>query len=174
MHKLLTGWPQTDHVDHNGLNNQRYNLRPATDSQNRANQRPSRPRISAFKGVTPRYGRWAAQIKVGGRHVSLGVYGTEAEAALAYDAAARHYFGEYACPNFTEATAGALAAEGPSPRRCVTCQGFIDPVDFCDACADLGEKCDEHPRPRRSQRAEACSTKCQNARRYAHVEKANV
>lgn len=166
MHKLITGWPQTDHANHNGLDNQRENLRPATHSQNRANQRPIRRRVSQHKGVTPRYGRWAAQIKTRGEHLSLGVYDTELEAALAYDAAARHYFGQYSCLNFPE-TNGGVPAAGASSRRCVICGGFIDPVDFCEKCADLAQKCDTHSRPRRRANAETCNKKCQNARRYA-------
>lgn len=164
MHKLITGWPMTDHIDHDGLNNQRSNLRLATGSQNHANQRPIRPRVSRFKGVTPRYGRWQAYITGGGRRVSLGVYDDEVEAALAYDAGARHYFGEFACLNFPDSP-GSLAKVA-QPRLCVICQGFIDPIDFCSECADLARKCDVHPRPRRNVDAETCSTKCQNARRY--------
>lgn len=165
MHKLITGWPMTDHRDHDGLNNQRYNLRSATHAQNRANQRPIRQRVSEFKGVTPRYGRWAAQVKDGGRHVALGVYGTEMEAALAYDAGARHYYGEFACLNFPDPPE---PLKGTSlPRLCVICRGFIDPVDFCAECSDLDRKCDVHRRPRRRPEAETCGTaKCGNALRY--------
>ncbi len=166
MHKLITGWPMTDHEDHDGLNNQRCNLRPATHGQNRANQLPIRRRISEFKGVTPRYGRWAAQLG-NGRHVSLGVYDTEIAAALAYDAGARHYFGEFACLNFPDSAASPLPQIAP-PRLCVICQGFIDPIDFCAKCSDLDQKCDVHPRPRRRVNAVTCGiTRCRNALRYA-------
>src|SRR5580704_12477253 len=42
MHKLITGWARTDHEDGNGLNNQRYNLRPATLQENARNSRSYR------------------------------------------------------------------------------------------------------------------------------------
>lgn len=103
MHKLITGWPQTDHEDHDGLNNQRYNLRDASRSQNTANQRPIRGGTSRYKGVVHnRHGTWTSRIKFGGSAVYLGNFGTELDAALAYDVAARRHFGEFACPNFPE------------------------------------------------------------------------
>jgi hypothetical protein len=51
MHKLITGFPQTDHKDHDGLNNQRSNLRPASAGQNAANTLP-RAATSRYKGVS--------------------------------------------------------------------------------------------------------------------------
>jgi hypothetical protein len=106
MHKLITGWPQTDHADRNGLNNQRSNLRPATTIQNTHNQRPQTGRSSAFKGVrwhpgkTERGGRWAAAIKLNGTVHYLGHFLSEEDAARAYDAAARELHGEFAYTNF--------------------------------------------------------------------------
>ena len=108
MHKLLTGWPQTDHQDHDGLNNQRYNLRPATDPQNHANERKpltyrGKPTSSRFKGVhwAPRQRRWVARIRVGnGKRLNLGSFKSEIDAARAYDEAALAASGEYACLNF--------------------------------------------------------------------------
>lgn len=157
MHKLITGWPITDHADHDGLNNQRYNLRPATQGQNSANQLPIRPRVSEFKGVTPRYGRWRAQIGVKGQRIRLGVYDTELEAAVTYDAAARLYHGEFAFLNFPDSSEPLLDAR--PPRLCVACGAFMDPINFCAKCADLSRKCDEHRSPRRRGDFETCGNK---------------
>lgn len=106
MHALLTGYARTDHKNRNGLDNQRHNLRPATPSQNTANNPGKQGRRSRFKGVSWQASRqsprkWRAQIKAGKfRH--LGYFTDEAEAARAYDAAAREAFGEYAYLNFPD------------------------------------------------------------------------
>jgi hypothetical protein len=102
MHRLLAAWPLVDHEDGNGLNNQRANLRPATQSQNLANQRKRPGLTSQFKGVRW-YGKltpWRASISIGGRRVHLGSFITEEAAARAYDAAALAEWGEYARLNF--------------------------------------------------------------------------
>ena len=102
MHKLLTGWPGTDHIDHDGLNNQRYNLRQATGSQQLQNARKRAGASSVFKGVSwdPANGKWLVRICVSGRQRNLGRHASETDAALAYDAAALEAFGEYAYLNF--------------------------------------------------------------------------
>jgi AP2 domain len=101
MHKLITGWPKTDHVDHDGLNNQRANLRPTTTAQNNHNQRPQLGSSSRYKGVTwhRKVGKWQAAIKLNRRCIYLGVFASEEEAALAYNIAAIEAYGEYAYVN---------------------------------------------------------------------------
>lgn len=107
MHQFLTGWAMTDHIDHDGLNNQRSNLRPATKAQNLTNSRPRVGYSSSYKGVywsrTAR--KWTAQIKIDRKSTHLGYYADEKEAAMAYDRAARQVFGEYAYLNFPELVA---------------------------------------------------------------------
>lgn len=104
MHRLLMGVPEVDHINHNGLDNRRSNLRPSTKMQNQGNSRPRSGGTSSYKGVSwHRRGRkWMALITVNQRHIYLGLFVSEIDAAAAYDAAARAAFGEYALPNFPE------------------------------------------------------------------------
>jgi hypothetical protein len=105
MHTLITGWPLVDHKDHDGLNNQRSNLRPATHAQNMANRRSVLGSSSTHKGVRWRRDRhkWRAEITVRGVTRNLGHFADEEEAALAYNAAALEAFGEFACLNLVQA-----------------------------------------------------------------------
>lgn len=92
-----------DHINGDPLDNRRSNLRICTHAQNLANGRSHRDSTSKYRGVSyrPREGTWRAQISVGNqRSKFLGQYRTEEEAALAYDAAARDRYGEYARLNF--------------------------------------------------------------------------
>jgi hypothetical protein len=101
MHQLITGWPLTDHINGNGLDNRRANLRPASAEENQRNQRKTHG-TSRYKGVCwfKATKRWHAQIRTGGKRHHLGFYTEEVEAALAYDAAARNLFGDFAAVNF--------------------------------------------------------------------------
>lgn len=107
MHRQIMGFPNSmiDHKDRNGLNNQRENLRPATRSQNGANYiGRTKIRRGKFKGVT-KYSHWDgfhAQIAVNQKHMFLGSFKNEEDAARAYDKAAKKYFGEFAYLNFPE------------------------------------------------------------------------
>ena len=98
MHKLLTGWPLTDHANGNGLDNQRSNLRPATHVQNSQNRRPFPGRSSRHKGVSwhRRARKWRADITVNGKLRYLGLFTSEEDAARAYTKASLATQGEYA------------------------------------------------------------------------------
>ncbi len=103
LHRLLLGCTpgdgrEVDHVNCDGLDNRRANLRIATHGQNRMNARPQGG-SSRFKGVYFNHGRWCARITVDGCLVQLGRYDQEKDAARAYDAAAVEHFGERARPN---------------------------------------------------------------------------
>lgn len=88
-----------DHIDGDGLNNQRSNLRIATPSQNCANRGGYKP-ASGYRGVYAAGRQWVAQISVNGEMVKLGRFAEPASAAAAYDAAAQAQFGQFARLNF--------------------------------------------------------------------------
>ena len=90
-----------DHINRNGLNNRKANLRPATFSQNNYNRRKNlKPTSSKYKGVyRHRHKKWRAMIKVNKKNMHLGSFDDEAEAARAYDEAARKYHGDFAVTN---------------------------------------------------------------------------
>lgn len=103
MHTLITGFAYVDHINGDGLDNRRANLRRATHRQNMANKRIYRNNTSGFKGVTRNTGTgrpWRASLRSDGRRHHLGYFDTAEEAARAYDTAAAEHFGEFARPNF--------------------------------------------------------------------------
>lgn len=108
MHRELLGLKDSklkgDHIDHNGLNNQKYNLRIATNAENCKNQMPRKGFSSKYKGVCwhKRDKMWNANIRINERQKHLGYFDNEIEAAKAYDAMAKLHFREFACLNFPD------------------------------------------------------------------------
>ena len=104
MHRLILNCKKgeiVDHINHNGLDNRRSNLRIVTIQQNAMNSRPRKGGTSKYKGVclSKRDNRWQAKIKFNKNTIWLGSYASEVDAAKAYNQAALKYFGEYACLN---------------------------------------------------------------------------
>jgi hypothetical protein len=106
MHKIVAermGLPDCciDHKDGNGLNNQRSNLRPATNAQNLWNRAKQKNNTSGYKGVSwdASRGKWMAQLKCQGRKVLHRRFADKIEAAQAYNETALKYFGEFAVLN---------------------------------------------------------------------------
>lgn len=104
LHRVVLRAPQSivDHVNGNGLDNRRANLRVATLAQNQANCLPRKHNTSGYKGVA--WGKvvqmWRAQIGGGdGKRKHLGYFATPEEAAKTYDKALIERFGEYALTN---------------------------------------------------------------------------
>lgn len=106
MHRVVNATPDgfdTDHVDHDKLNNQSANLRTATRSQNLANSTWSGNKSGA-KGVSFDRGRYRAQLTVNRKKVNLGYFETIQEASDAYWIAAKNLLGEFAMTNFQPIT----------------------------------------------------------------------
>lgn len=100
LHRVLTGATGRDHVDHvdgNGLNCRRSNMRLATHTENMRNSRRRRDNSSGVKGVTfdKWTGRWQAKISVDGRTVHLGRFSSIEAAAEAYRKGSEKYHGEF-------------------------------------------------------------------------------
>ena len=107
MHRLITNAPKglmVDHINHNGLDNRRKNLRLCTVSQNNRNRRPiTRPnKGSKYKGVTfdKKRNLFKAEIQHNKKKYFLGRFKSQIKAAQAYDKKARELFGEFAYLNF--------------------------------------------------------------------------
>jgi hypothetical protein len=89
-----------DHINRDGLDNRRENLRLATPSQSNANR--ILPSANCFRGIKRRGTKWHAKIQISRRGYFLGSYETAEEAARAYDRAAFENYGEFARLNFPE------------------------------------------------------------------------
>ena len=94
--RILLSNEQVDHVDRDGLNNRRENLRLSTPAQNQQNQRRHIDSTTGYKGVRYNKGKWMARISVNKVRVYLGVFETPEAAYAAYCDAAKKYHGEFA------------------------------------------------------------------------------
>jgi len=94
-HRFLSGGYVIDHINGNGLDNRRANLRLATVAQNAWNSKKRNPR-SGYKGVwfAADKGLWRAAIVCHGRRIHLGYFTDKIDAARAYDDAAKKYYKE--------------------------------------------------------------------------------
>lgn len=94
-----------DHRDHDGLNNQKFNLRMTTKADNNMSTSSHKGSLSKYLGVSftnesYRSKRWQAQLTHKGQRVLSKRFRTEQEAAEAYDECAKVTFGEFANLNF--------------------------------------------------------------------------
>lgn len=102
MHRIILGAARgqiVDHVNGNGLDNRRANLRFASSSLNSANRVYPKP-MSGFRGVYRSGSRWAAVVCCNKVNHRLGRFKNPEDAARVYDAAALRFFGDFAVLNF--------------------------------------------------------------------------
>lgn len=100
LHRVITNPTkgfEVDHINGNGLDNRRENLRIVTHHQNCMNTKRQRNNTSGFKGITwdKQMKKWRARISVNRKPVLLGLFKNKFEAALVYEQAATRYFGEF-------------------------------------------------------------------------------
>ena len=103
MHRVIMKTPkhlQCDHQDQNGLNNQKFNLRHASNTQNQINV--THFNTSGYRGVTynKQHEKWRVQITINHKRKHLGYFDNAIKAAERYDRAALKYHGEFAIINF--------------------------------------------------------------------------
>lgn len=101
MHRVIMKTPKgmhTDHINGDGLDNQRSNLRIATHSENMRNTRMSKNNTSGYKGVCwdKNAKKWHVQITVDSKLIYLGLYDTVEDGYKAYCIACIKYHGEFA------------------------------------------------------------------------------
>lgn len=104
LHRLILDPPPrfvVDHIDCDGLNNRRYNLRVASQQQNCFNRSSG---FVKFKGVSieKKTSKFRAYLVVNQKQIYLGLFSTAEEAARARDVGARKMHGEFAFLNFPE------------------------------------------------------------------------
>lgn len=101
MHRVILGALNgqiADHINGNGLDNRRSNLRFATPFESACNRRRINP--LGFRGISLRFGRYAVRINAKNKAYDLGTYDTPEEAARVYDAKALELHGDFAVLNF--------------------------------------------------------------------------
>jgi len=99
MHRLILGelvkGKVTDHINGNGIDNRRENLRVCSQGENTFNQKKSKSNTSGYKGVFLQGRKWKTQIRIKGKIHYIGYFSDKVEAAKAYNEAAKIYHGEF-------------------------------------------------------------------------------
>lgn len=102
MHRLIMNTPkgiEVDHINHNGLDNRKTNLRNCRRNDNKKNRVAWGK--SKYVGVCHLdNNKFLAHIRINGRLKHLGIFLNEEDAARAYDKAAKEYHGEFANFNY--------------------------------------------------------------------------
>lgn len=107
MHRLIMGLGQfkedkriVDHINHDVFDNRKENLRVCTNQENSMNRGVGRKNNSGNKGVYRQSRtRWVAHIKLNKKDIYLGSFDRLKKAVIAYNKAAKKYFGNFAYLN---------------------------------------------------------------------------
>jgi hypothetical protein len=88
---------EVDHINGNGLDNRRENLRVCTTAENVRNSSKRKDSTHQYKGTVfvKNRNRWRSRIQVNGKRYWSGYFKTEIEAAKRFDEMAKKYHGEY-------------------------------------------------------------------------------
>lgn len=103
-----------DHINHDGLDNRRANLRIATYNQNRANQTINRQASSGSRYLGVRRvesGKWEVCLRWNGERFYVGLFDSEVVAAIARDRKAIELHGEFASLNFPNLRVDTMRAD---------------------------------------------------------------
>lgn len=117
MHSVILNTNKLiDHKDHNGLNNQKHNIRVCSKTQNGQNRTSAKNSSSKYLGVALKkvkslkpcgslvvYCYWQSMIMINKKHTFIGTFKNEIDAALSYNEAAKKHHGEFANLNIIEA-----------------------------------------------------------------------
>jgi hypothetical protein len=106
MHRLIMGVSDPtiliDHIDQNGLNNQKINMRTCSKAENNRHVRSHNDsKYSKYLGVSfdKRRHKWTSSLTYKDKLINIGRFDSERDAALAYNKKAIELFGEFANPN---------------------------------------------------------------------------
>ena len=105
MHRVIKNTPpgmETDHINNNGLDNRKCNLRICTRIENIHNSKIRKDNTSGYRGVTfhKATNKWMSRVQNLKNRIILGYFDTAKEAALEYDKKAKEFHGEFAKLNF--------------------------------------------------------------------------
>lgn len=103
MHRIIMNASideEIDHINGNGLDNRKENLRKVSHWQNVMNTKIGKNNTTGFKGVCKIKDKWVSRIQFNKKKIYIGCFNNKIEAAKAYDIKAKEIFGEYANLNF--------------------------------------------------------------------------